>query len=637
MNLASAKVMKLVEEGFEDPEGFWEQAALELPWFRMWDRIYEPHEPSFRWFVGAETNIAHNALDHHVAQGHGQRDALVYFNERAERVTFTYAEMLDEVNRVAAALRALGIEKGDRVTLSMPTCPEAVMLMLACVRIGAIHSVIFAGFGAQALADRISASGSRVVFTADITYRRGKEIPLKPLVDDALRSVGGLVENVVVLQRASAPISLFPDRDIPWDAFLAGSEGHSGDWVAMEANEPAFILATSGTTAKPKLAVHTHGGYQVHVASMGRWCFGLEPTDVWWATSDIGWIVGHSYMVYGPMLIGCTTVVFEGALDYPEPEGNWRTAVEDFGVTGIFTSPTAIRALMRYGDEPLGSVNHSKLERIVSAGEVLNAPAWDWLQNTILEGQVPVIDHMWQTETSGPVFGNPYGIEVLPIKPGSATIPLPGIHAGVVRPDGTPCDVGEPGIMVLKRPFPGLTASLWGEPERYGHDYWEKIPGLYYSGDSAHIDEDGYFWFAGRADEIIKIAAHRLGTIEVESACLKHPAVAECGVVGRPDETRGEVIAGFVVLKNDQTPSDELRQEIIIKVRHELGPIAVIGELNFVSMLPKTRSGKIMRRVLKAVVTGQDPGDITTIEDEGSVEEARQAWRQMKDEMGGGA
>ena len=636
MNLASAKVVKLVEEGFEDPEGFWERAAMELPWFRTWDRVYESHEPSFRWFAGAETNIAYNALDHHVAEGHGQRDALIYFNERAEQVTFTYAELLDEVNRVAAALRAIGVEKGDRVTLSMPTCPEAVMLMLACVRIGAIHSVIFAGFGAQALADRISASGSRVVFTADITYRRGKEVPLKPLVDDALRSVGGLVENVVVLQRASAPLSLFPDRDIPWDAFLAGSEGHSGDWVAMEANEPAFILATSGTTAKPKLAVHTHGGYQVHVASMGRWCFGLEPTDVWWATSDIGWIVGHSYMVYGPMLIGCTTIVFEGALDYPEPEANWRTAVEDFGVTGIFTSPTAIRALMRYGDEPLRSVDHSKLERVVSAGEVLTAPAWDWLQNTILEGHVPVIDHMWQTETSGPVFGNPYGIEMLPIKPGSATIPLPGIHAGVVRADGTPCDVGEPGIMVLERPFPGLTASLWGEPERYGRDYWDKVPGLYYSGDSAHVDEDGYFWFAGRADEVIKIAAHRMGTIEVESACLKHPAVAECGVVGRPDETRGEVIAGFVVLKNDQTPSDELRQEIIIKVRHELGPIAVIGELNFVSMLPKTRSGKIMRRVLKAVVTDRDPGDITTIEDEGSVDEARQAWQQMKDEMGAG-
>ena len=401
----------------------------------------------------------------------------------------------------------------------------------------------------------------------------------------------------------------------------------------MEANEPAFILATSGTTAKPKLAIHNHGGYQVQVVSMGRWCFGLEASDVWWATSDIGWIVGHSYMVYGPLLTGCTTVVFEGALDYPEPEGNWRTAVEEFGATGIFTSPTAIRALMRYGDGPLGRVDHSKLARVVSAGEVLNAPAWDWLQNTILGGDVPVIDHMWQTETGGPAIGNPYGIEMMPIKPGSAALPLPGIDAGVVRTDGTPCGVGEPGIMVFKRPFPGLIAALWGEPERYGRDYWEKIPGLYYSGDAAHVDEDGYFWFAGRADEIIKIAAHRMGTIEVESACLKHPAVAECGVVGRPDETRGEVIAGFVILKNDQTESDELRQALLKTIRHELGPIAVIGELNFVSMLPKTRSGKIMRRVLKAVILDRDPGDITTIEDEGSVEEARQAWQRMKEEM----
>jgi acetyl-CoA synthetase len=403
----------------------------------------------------------------------------------------------------------------------------------------------------------------------------------------------------------------------------------------MEANEPAFILATSGTTAKPKLAIHRHGGYQVHVAAMGRWCFGLKPSDVWWATSDIGWIVGHSYMVYGPLLSGCTTIVFEGALDFPEPEGNWRIAVEKFGATGIFTSPTAIRALMRYGDGPLARVDHSKLERIVSAGEVLNPPAWDWLQNTILEGRVPVIDHMWQTETSGPAFGNPYGIEMLPIKPGAAAIALPGIDADVVRMDGTPCDTGEPGIMVFRRPFPGLTAALWGEPERYGRDYWEKIPGLYYSGDSARIDEDGYFWFGGRADEVIKIAAHRMGTIEVESACLKNTAVAECGVVGRPDELRGEVIAAFVVLKNDQTPSDELRQQIIGTIRHELGPIAVIGELNFVSMLPKTRSGKIMRRVLKAVTIDKDPGDITTIEDEGSVNEARQAWQQMKQDIKG--
>ena len=633
MAFVSPTITKWIEDGRRDPEAFWERAALEIPWFRTWDRVYDADPPTFRWFVGARTNIAHNALDRHVEEGNGDRNALIYFNERGDRATFTYEQLLHEVTRVAAALRGLGVVKGDRVTLSMPTCPEAVMLMLGCMRIGAIHSVVFAGFGAQALADRISASGSRVVFTADITYRKGKEIPLKPLVDEALLTGGHEVEHVVVLQRSDDPPALHDDRDIPWEVFLAGADGQSGTWESMEANEPAFILATSGTTAKPKLVIHTHGGFQVHVVAMGKWCFGLKPSDVWWATSDIGWIVGHSYMVYGPLLTGCTTVVFEGALDHPKPESNWRIAVEELGATGIFTSPTAVRALMRYGDGPLQSVDHSRLERIVSAGEVLNAPAWDWLQNTILGGRVPVIDHMWQTETSGPAFGNPYGIDMLPIKPGSAAIALPGIDAGVVRLDGTPCEVGESGIMVFKRPFPGLTPALWGEPERYGKDYWERIPGFYYSGDWAHVDEDGYYWFGGRADEIIKIAAHRIGTIEVESACLKHKAVAECGVVGRPDETRGEVIAGFVVLKNDQSPSDELRQALIEVIRHELGPIAVIGELNFVSMLPKTRSGKIMRRVLKAVVLGKDPGDITTIEDEGSVDEARQAWQTMKKEM----
>ena len=636
VNLASPTVTKWIEDGLRDPEGFWERAAQELPWFRAWDRVYEADPPTFRWFVGAQTNLAYNAVDRHVADGNGGRAALIYLNERGDRVVLTYAQLLDEVKRLAAALRGLGVEKGDRVTLSMPTCPEAVVLMLACTRIGAIHSVIFAGFGAQALADRISASGSRVVFTTDITYRKGKELPLKPLLDDALQSLEDTVDRVVVLQRSGDASSMKPGRDITWDAFLAGADGQSGDWVSLEANEPAFILATSGTTAKPKLAIHTHGGYQVHVVSMGRWCFGLKPTDVWWATSDIGWIVGHSYMVYGPLLTGCTTVVFEGALDHPEPEANWRIVVEELGATGIFTSPTAVRALMRYGDGPLGSIDHSRLERVSSAGEVLNPPAWDWLQNTILKGRVPVIDHMWQTETSGPVFGNPYGLGMLPIKPGSATIPLPGIEAAVVRTDGTPCDVGEQGIMVLTLPFPGLTPALWGEPGRYGRDYWQKIPDVYYSGDSAHVDEDGYLWFGGRADEIIKIAAHRMGTIEVESACLKHPAVAECGVVGRPDEVRGEVIAAFVLLKNAETPSDELRQALVDTIRHELGPIAVIGELNFVSMLPKTRSGKIMRRVLKAVVLDQDPGDITTIEDEGSVEEARQAWNQMKKDMAPG-
>ena len=635
MQIIPPIVQRWIDEGHRDPEGFWERAARRLPWFRTWDQVYAPDPPTFRWFVGARTNLAHNAVDHHVAAGEGGRAALVYLNERGERMVCTYAQLRFHVTRVAAALRALGIGKGDRVTLSMPTCPEAVFLMLACARIGAIHSVVFAGFGAQALADRIGASGSRVVFTADVTYRKGKDVPLKPIVDDALRAPGHPVERVVVLQRADPTPPLDPAREMSWDDFLAGAAGQSGDWVSMEANEPAFILATSGTTARPKLAVHTHGGYQVHIASMARWCFGLRPNDVWWATSDIGWIVGHSYMVYAPLLVGCTTVVFEGALDYPEPDSTWRAVVEEIGATGIFTSPTAIRALMRYGDAPLQGVDHAGVERIFSAGEVLNPPAWDWLQNTVLGGRIPVIDHMWQTETSGPVFGNPYGLAMLPIKPGSATLPLPGIDAGIVRGDGEPCEPGEKGIMVLKRPFPGLTASLWGEPERYGRDYWQKIPGVYFSGDSAHVDDDGYLWFGGRADEIIKIAAHRIGTIEVESACLKHPAAAECGVVGRPDETRGEVISAFVLLKQGETPSDDLRRALIETIRHELGPIAVVGELNFVTMLPKTRSGKIMRRVLRAVILDRDPGDITTIEDEGSVEEARQAWTQMKADLAG--
>jgi acetyl-CoA synthetase len=584
-----------------------------------------------------------------VAAGRGGHAALVYVNERGHRVVLTYAQLLHDVRRAAAALRGLGMGKGERLTIYMPPCPESITVMLAAVRIGAIHSVVFAGFGAAALADRIQASGSRVVFTADVTYRKGNNVRLKEIVDEAVEAVEraaapgsgeslgktgpGTVDHVIVLRRTGEPLDMRPGRDIGWDEFLDCATGQDSYSTRMEANEPAFMLATSGTTAKPKLAVHTHGGYQVHIFSMGRWCFGLKPDDVWWATSDIGWIVGHSYMVYAPLLNGCTTVVFEGALDHPRPEANWKAVVEEIGATGIFTSPTAIRMLMKYGDEPLGGVDHSRLERVVCAGEVLNAPALDWLQNKILGGRVPVIDHMWQTETGGPVFGNPYGIAMLPIKPGSAAIPLPGIEAAVLTPDGQPCAPGEKGIMVLKRPFPGLTPALWGEPERYARDYWQKIPNVYYTGDSAHIDEDGYVWFAGRSDEIIKIAGHRIGTIEVESAVLTHPAVAECGVVGRPDETRGEVISAFVLLKQGQTPSPELSQALVSTLRHQLGPVAVIGELNFVTLLPKTRSGKIMRRVLRAVILDRDPGDITTIEDEGSVEEARQAWKQMKAEI----
>jgi len=630
MSLINPVVRKWVDDAKEDPEGFWGGAAEQLPWFRRWDRVLEWNPPTFKWFVGAQTNLAYNALDYHVKRGWGGHTALIYLNERGERRIFPYAHLLHEVERVAAALRGLGIKKGDRITLYMPTCPEAIIVMLATVRIGAIHSVVFAGFGAKALSDRVQASGSRLVFTADITYRKGKDTRLKDIVDEALETAGDQVEQVIVLKRSAADISMRPGRDILWDEFVAGAAGQSSDYVPMESNEPAFILATSGTTAKPKLAIHTHGGYQVHIHSMGKWLFALKPTDVWWSTSDIGWIVGHSYIVYAPLIAGATTVAFEGALDYPAPEKNWKALIEEFRVSGIFTSPTAVRLLMRYGDGPFSNIDYTHLERVFCAGEVLNAPAWEWLQKKIFKDKIPVIDHMWQTETSGPVFGNPYGLGMLPIKPGSATIPMPGIEAAVVTLDGKECGVNEKGIMVIKRPFPGLTADLWGETERYGRDYWSVIPGVYYSGDSAQVDQDGYVWFAGRADEIIKIAGHRIGTIEVETALLTHPAVAESGVIGRPDELRGEVISAFVVLKQGRVPSEELKRELFDQVRHELGAVAVIGELNFVDMVPKTRSGKIMRRVLKAVIQDRNPGDITTIEDEGSVEEAKQAWHRMK-------
>jgi acetyl-CoA synthetase len=635
MEVINPIVRRWKSEATEDPEGFWARAAHEVPWFRPWDRVFEWEPPTFRWFVGARTNLSYNCLDHHVTRGWGGHAALVYENEQGERRVYTYAQLLGAVKQAAAALRGMGIGKGDRVAIYMPTCPEAIVLMLAATRIGAIHLVVFAGFGAGALGDRIQMAGARAVFAADVTWRKGKEVRLKEIVDAALETAGRSVERVVVLRRAAGPVQMRPGRDMWWEDFLRLADGQDTAHAVMEANEPAYILATSGTTAKPKLAVHTHGGYQVHIRSMGEWVFGLKPTDVWWSTSDIGWVVGHSYIVYAPLLLGCTTIAYEGALDEPGPETFYRV-VQDNQVSGIFTSPTAVRLLMRYGSGPARRFDLGSLQRVVCAGEVLNPPAWEWLQKEVLGDRVPVIDHMWQTETGGPIVGNPYGLGLLPIKPGSSGIPLPGIEAAIMTPEGEVCGPNEKGIFVIRRPFPGLTPRLWGEPERYERDYWGRIPGhlVYFTGDASASDDDGYVWFSGRADEIIKIAAHRVGTIEVETAFLRHPAVAEAGATGRPDPLRGEVISAFVVLKRGHQPSARLREELLETVRQELGPVAVIGELNFVDLLPKTRSGKIMRRVLKAVILDKDPGDISTIEDEGSVDEAREAWQQMKAGVG---
>ena len=621
-------------EASEDPEGFWSRAAAQLPWFRKWDRVLDWQAPTFRWYAGGMSNLAYNAVDHHVAAGRGSHVALITENERGERKSLTYAELLQETKRVGAALRAMGIKKGDRIAIYMPTSAEAIILMLGAVRIGVVILVVFAGFGAGALGERIRLAGARAVFATDVTYRKGKDVPLLGIVAQAIADTP-TVERVVVLRRTAST-----DRvrdEVSWADFLAAGKGADDSHVALEANEPAYILATSGTTAKPKLAVHTHGGYQVYVYSMAKWMFGLRPEDLWWSTSDIGWVVGHSYIVFAPLLVGCTTIAYEGALDHPDAETFYRI-VERHKVTGIFTSPTAVRLLMRYGSAPAKAHDLGSLERVFCAGEVLNAPAWEWFQKEAFGDLVPVIDHYWQTETGGPVVGNPYGIALLPIKPGSGGVPLAGVEAAVVDQEGRELPAGEKGIFVIKRPFPGLTARLWAEPERYAKDYWEKVPGktVYFTGDATSIDEDGYVWFSGRADEIIKIADHRIGTIEVETAFLRNPAVAEAGVTGRPDALRGQVISAFIVLKQGREPSEQLRKELVATVRNELGPLAVIGELNFVDMLPKTRSGKIMRRVLKAVILEKDPGDISTIEDEGSVEEAREAWQQMKTSVAAG-
>ncbi|MFO7245231.1 MAG: acetate--CoA ligase [Thermaerobacter sp.] len=622
-------VRRLHDQAEEDWQAFWARAAGMIHWFRPWERVFEWDPPGFRWFIGGETNLAYNAVDLHVQRGRAGQAALIYVNERGERRVLTYAQLHHGVKAVARALRGLGVGRGDRVAIYMPTTPEAIMTMLACARIGAIHLVVFAGFGADALAERMRLSGARLLVTADVTWRKGRTVELLSIARSAVAQAP--VERVVVFRRSADAPSL-SGRELDWEAFLAGGAGQPDHVEPMEANEPAYILATSGTTAKPKLAVHSHGAYQVGIRAGAEWLYGLKPEDVWWSTSDIGWVVGHSYIVYAPLLTGCTTIAYEGALDYPAPETVYRI-IEENGVTGVFTAPTAVRLLMRYGTAPARAHDLSSVQRVFCAGEVLNIPAWEWLQREVFQNRVPVIDHWWQTETGGPVIGNPYGVGLLPIKPGSAGIPLPGMAAEVRTLDGRRCEPGERGIVVLTRPFPSLTPTIWGEPERYGKEYWQRIPGVYFTGDSGYMDEDGYFFFAGRADEIIQVAGHRIGTIEVETAFLHHPDVAEAGVTGRPDELRGEVISAFVVLREGRQPSDELRRELVETVRRHLGPVAVIGDVNFVTGLPKTRSGKIMRRVLKAVVLDRDPGDISTIEDEGSVEEARAAWEEMKAQL----
>ena len=617
------KLQSMLNRALEDPENFWGEVAGELHWFKKWDKVLDWNPPDFTWFKGGLTNLAYNCLDANLKKGRGNRPAIIWENgEGFPSRTITYDQLDREVGEFANALKALGIGRGDRITIYMPMVPEAAIAMLATTKIGAIHSVIFGGFGYGAIADRIEDAGSKVVVTADVGYRRGGQIKLKEIVDEALKSSESEVRQVVVLKRGSQNVPMTSGRDVLWEEAVA--RGQEAEVEKMRAEELAFILYTSGTMAKPKGTVQPHGSYQVYIYSMGKWIYDMRPDDVWWSTSDVGWIVGHSYVVYAPLLFGCTTIMYEGLPDYPTPDSWWRI-IEKNQVTKLWISPTGARSLMKYGDEYPKKYNLSSMKMVACAGEVLNPPAWEWLQKTVFEDRIPVIDHMWQTETSGPLVANPYGISLLPIKPGSATIPVPGVEAAIVDEQGTPVKPGVEGTFVVRRPFPGLTPSLWRDHARYVENYWNKIPGVYTTGDAAMMDEDGYLWFLGRVDEVIKISAHRIGTIEIESALLKHPSIAETAVIGRPDELRGETACAFVILKSGSNPSDEMKDELRRLVRKTLGPIVIVSDVYFVSKLPKTRSGKIMRRVIKSLVAGKPLGDYSTIDDETSIVELRKA------------
>jgi len=615
----------MLKRALDDPDGFWGETAEELHWFKRWDKVFEGDHRNFSWFKGGITNISYNCLEHQVKKRRGNHAAIIWeTGEGFPTRVLTYNQLLHEVKEFSSALRALEVRKGDRVTIYMPNIPEAAVAMLSTVRIGAIHSVVFGGFGYGALAERIVDAESRLVVTADVGYRRGETVDLKGVLDKALETTGEIVERVIVLKRREEKPSLVLGRDMLWKEAIEEGKGVSAEVERMRAEDPAFILYTSGTMAKPKGTVQPHGSYQVYIYAMGKWVYDMRETDIWWSTSDIGWIVGHSYVVYAPLLFGCSTIMYEGVPDHPSPDIWWQI-IERNRVTQAWVSPTGVRALMKYGETWPKKHDLSSLRLVVCAGEVLNPPAWEWLQKKVFEDRIPVIDHMWQTESSGPMIGNPYGIVMLPIKPGSATIPLPGIDADIVDEEGKSVPVGVEGTFVCRRPFPGLTPTLWRDHERYVQDYWGRIPGVYYSGDAAMRDGDGYFWFLGRVDEVIKISAHRIGTIEIESALLQHPAVAEAAVVGRPDQLRGEVAVAFVVLKAEQTPDQALKQALRESVRKTMGPVVVIGDIFFTSKLPKTRSGKIMRRLIKAIITNKPLGDYSTIEDATSLDELKKA------------
>ncbi len=603
---------KKARQAGEDLTGYWDERAKELEWYHPWDAVLDDsNKPFYKWFTGAKVNIVHNCLDRNVRSWRRNKLALIWEGENGDQRTFSYHALNREVSKFSCVLRAMGITKGDRVTIYLPRIPEIVIAMLACAKVGAIHSVVYGGFSVESLHGRILDSHSKVAITADGGWMNGKIVKLKDLMDEALQRSPS-VEHVIVVRRTGQEISMDPERDLWYHELMSlPIASPRCETEPMDAEDPLFILYTSGTTGAPKAILHTHGGYMVGTYATLKDVFDVRDEDRWWCTADPGWITGHSYLVYGPLLNGATSFLYEGAPSFPYPN-RWWQLIEKYGITILYTAPTAIRGLMRFGEAWPNRHDLSSLRLLGSVGEPINPEAWKWYHRVIGKGNCPIMDTWWQTET-GMFVITP--TPVVALKPGSATRPYFGIGAEVVDQAGKPVADGEEGFLVLTRPWPAMMRTIYGDPDRYINQYWSKYPGKYLTGDSARRDKDGYYWIIGRMDDVIKVSGYRLGSAEIESALVSHPSVAEAAAIGLPHDVKGNSIHVYVMLRTGFTPSDSLKDDIRDHIGHEIGPIAKPEAITFVDKLPKTRSGKIMRRLLKARALGIPEGDITTLED----------------------
>ncbi|NDB87540.1 MAG: acetate--CoA ligase [Thaumarchaeota archaeon] len=604
---------------------FWESQAKKLHWFESWHTALQWNPPFAKWFVGGKINASYNALDIQ----NQDKVAIFWEGENEERRSVTYGELLDSVQRLANGLKSLGIQKGDRITIYLPMVPELIMSIMACARIGAIHTIIFSGFSAQSIKDRVIDSQSKLIITADGGYRRGGIVKLKDVIDIAVSDLD-FVQNVIVLTRTKNPVTM-TKRDIHWNDLLSKSSNVCQP-EKLDGTHPLYILYTSGTTGKPKGVLHDTGGYLTHVSATYRWAFDIKDSDVYFCTADIGWVTGHSYVAYGPLICGATQVMYEGAPDYPSPARMWDL-IQRYKITIFYTTPTALRMFMKFGDSIPNSFDLSSLRLLGTVGEPINPEVWKWYYNTIGKSKCPIIDTWWQTETGAMMISPLPGIETIPLKPGSGAFAIPGVDLAIVDESGKQLPPDTKGYLVIRKPWPGMLTGLWNDDEKYKTVYWSKYKDIYYTGDYAIQDKDGYFWLLGRADDVLKIAGHRIGTAELESSLVSHHSISEAAVCGIPDDIKGEVIIAFLVPKEGIRVTDSLKKELVDTIRKDIGAIATPQSIYFVSKLPKTRSGKIMRRLLKAIASNERIGDVSTLEDGAAVSEIQLAFDELKKQI----